>query len=374
VTTLSDWLEADWTTLSAELPWLERLRGVRQDVVYHAEGDVWIHTRMVREALVGLPAFSALPRHAQELVHAAALLHDVAKPWTTRAVFDDALMRERVTARGHSASGAAEARKILWELGVPVVDREAIAALVLRHQLPFFCVDDPAPERRAVLTSQTTRCDHLALVNEADALGRDCDDHDKLAENVALFRLLCEELGCLSAPFPFASPTARLRFSLRPDATRWEQPPEIFKCQVVVMAGLPGSGKDTWIRDNLPDWPVVSLDAIRRDQGVDPRAPQGPIAAAAREQARVFLRRQQPFVWNATNLTRPIRAKVIKLALDYGARVRVVHVETPHAEHARRNANREHAVPRAAIARMLRGWTLPEVTEAHEVSWVVSAG
>lgn len=27
-----------------------------------------------------------------------------------------------------------------------------------------------------------------------------------------------------------------------------------------MMSGLPGSGKDTWIQENLPDWGVISLD------------------------------------------------------------------------------------------------------------------
>ncbi|MFN7932168.1 MAG: AAA family ATPase [Bryobacteraceae bacterium] len=60
-----------------------------QDAVHHAEGDVWIHVRMVAEAL-------------------AALRHDVAKPICTR--IEDG----RLTSRGHSQRGAILARHILW--------------------------------------------------------------------------------------------------------------------------------------------------------------------------------------------------------------------------------------------------------------------
>ena len=30
------------------------------------------------------------------------------------------------------------------------------------------------------------------------------------------------------------------------------------------MSGMPGVGKDTWIRRHLPGWPVVSLDDLRQ--------------------------------------------------------------------------------------------------------------
>ena len=366
---LTDWLDADWTTLDAQLPWVRSMRGVRQDAVHHAEGDVWIHTEMVLSALRGIEAFGALPRPEQAMVHAACLLHDVAKAWTTRVeVGDDG--RERVTARGHSAAGAIEARRILWELGVDVPVREAICALIHRHQLPFFCVEDAKPERRAILTSLTTRCDHLAVVNEADGLGRICADPGRLADNVQLFTLLCEELGVGDKPYGFASDRARLRYVMRPESNRWDEPPEHYRCEMVMMCGLPGSGKDTWIQKNLPDWPVVSLDRIRRANGIPPEAPQGPVAAMAKEEARKHLRAKRNFVWNATNLTRSLRSLVSGLALNYDARVRMVHVEAPYKAHARRNRDREHPVPAVVIQRMLRKWDVPDVTEAHEVVWV----
>ena len=38
---LSQWSRASWADLQ-ELPWVRAMKGVVQDPVHHAEGDVWI--------------------------------------------------------------------------------------------------------------------------------------------------------------------------------------------------------------------------------------------------------------------------------------------------------------------------------------------
>ena len=48
------------------------------------------------------------------------------------------------------------------------------------------------------------------------------------------------------------------------------------------MSGLPGAGKDNWVRNNLPDWPVISLDAVREELDVDPTDAQGQVINRAR--------------------------------------------------------------------------------------------
>src|SRR5258706_15964334 len=92
--------EVDWTALD-RFPWIQAMRGVPQDPVHHAEGDVWIHTRMVAEALAALPAWRALDEDARATVFAGAVLHDVGKPACTRTGIDG-----KITSRGHSGYGA----------------------------------------------------------------------------------------------------------------------------------------------------------------------------------------------------------------------------------------------------------------------------
>jgi predicted kinase len=138
------------------------------------------------------------------------------------------------------------------------------------------------------------------------------------------------------------------------------------------MSGLPGAGKDRWIAENLPGWPVVSLDELRGELDVDPADNQGTVIQTARERAREHLRAGRSFVWSATNLSRALRSQTIRLAADYDARVRVVYVEAPPDVLFRQNAQRARPVPDTVIERLLDRWEVPDATEAHEVLHVVA--
>jgi predicted kinase len=360
-----DW-RVDWDYYDANYPWIRRLAGCAQDPVYHAEGDVWVHTRMVCEALAALPAWRALPDGDRRALFGAALLHDAGKPDCTRVEPDG-----RISSRGHSRRGAVLARQTLWRMDVPFAVREEIAGLIRWHQVPYFLIDRGDARRLAIEISWTVRCDRLALLAEADVRGRVCSDQGRLLDNVALFAEFCRGEGCLDAPRPFASDHARFLFfrdeDRHPDAPAHED----FRADVVLMSGLPGAGKDHWIKNHLPDWPVVSLDALRGELDVGPADAQGPVVNAARDRAREHLRAGRPFVWNATNLSRQLRGPCVRLFADYRARVRIVYVEAPAGRLFAQNRRRPAPVPEVVLERLLDRWEVPDRTEAHRVGWVV---
>ena len=356
-------LTIDWASFDA--PWVAAMAACPQDPEHHAEGDVWTHTKMVCDALVSLPEWQALPEGERELVFAAALLHDVAKPACTR--IEDGRIRQP----GHSLRGAAMVREMLWRAGVPARVREAIAGLIRHHQVPFFLIDQVDPRRRLAALSQVARCDHLALLTRADALGRITRDPQRLLDNIDLFAALAEGEGCERAPYAFPSDHTRFLYFRDEGRDPHTLAFDDTRCEVVVMSGLPGSGKDRWIRDNL-DLPVISLDGIREELDMPATGEQGAVINAARDRAREHLRRGEPFVWNATCLGRDIRRRIIDLCAAYRARVRVVYLEVPRARLLQQNRARAAVVPEAAIERMLRLWEPPDATEAHRVDWIVA--
>jgi predicted kinase len=280
----------------------------------------------------------------------------------------------RISSRGHSRRGAILARQILWRLGVPVAVCEQIVALVRHHQVPYYLVYRSDAQRLAIEISQAARCDWLALVVEADVRGRVCQDQQRLLDNVALFVELWRDEGCLEVPRPFTSDHARFLFFQ--DARRHPDAPahEDFRAEVIVMSGLPGSGKDTWVRANLPGWPVVSLDTVRDELATDAADEQGQVVNRAREQARELLRQGRSFGLNATNVSRQVRGQVVRLLTDYGARERVVYVEAPEERLLRQNSQRAPPVSQVVLERLLDRWEVPDGTEAHQVDWAVGTG
>ena len=359
-------LSVEWSELRATFPWVEALHACPQDPAWHAEGDVGIHTQMVLQALSSLSAFQALPDETKSELALAALLHDVAKPMTTVREADG-----RVTARGHSVRGARLAREILYREGVDPIRREAAVALIRHHQAPFFLIEKANPQALAIRISHALpSCHRLALLTEADARGRTCADLPRLRETIALFAAFAEEEGCLHGPWPFASDAARVRWFQDPARSPFDPGHHEPSCEVLLMSGLPGAGKDRWLAAHWSG-PVISLDQIRQELRLGPTDPQGPVIECARARAKEHLRAGRSFAWNATNISRDHRRRCLDLFTRYGARVRLVYVEVPLARLYAQNREREAPVPERVLERLIGKLEVPELTEAHERVWAV---
>ncbi len=362
-----DWC-VDWPAITREFDWIRRMQSCPQDPVHHAEGDVWTHVGMVCEALAGLDAWRVLHESCRDVLFAAALLHDVSKPECTRHE------NGRITSRGHSHRGAIRARGVLWQQGADLLLREQVASLVNHHQVPFYLIDRPDARRLSYLVSQSTRCDLLAMLATADALGRRCEDQAGILTRVELFREFCLEQNCLRAPRAFPSPLSRFEYFRREDRDPDYPAHDQSSCEVILMSGLPGAGKDTWVAAHASHLPSISLDDLRRQMGAAPSGNQGAVIQVAKEQARSFLRQRQGFVWNATNLSRDIRTQLIDLLTAYQARVRLVYVEAPCERLLRQNSERAKVVPSAALEHMLERWDVPGPAEAPLVEWWENTG
>jgi len=354
--------QVDWAAIWSLWPELAALDSCPQDPIYHAEGDVGTHTRMVVNALVADPAWQTLRSDDQSCLFWAAILHDIGKPAVTKQADDG-----RIASRGHARVGASIARQLLWHAGSPFAWREALCGIIAQHQLPFWLIERPDPMRLAIESSWRCRPDLLCLHAKADTLGRICQDQQAVLENVGLAAMTFEEAGCLQGPFAFANDESRVAFFERTDRDPHYAAHEDFKCTVTVMSGLPGAGKDRWIARHRPGHPVVSLDLIREALGVTATDNQGPVIQAAYDHARGYLRAGTDFVWNATNVTSQIRAKLLRLLRDYGARIEIAYVEVRPDLLRQQNRNRPDAVPDAVLDHLARKLEPPEAWEAHEI-------
>lgn len=184
--------------------------------------------------------------------------------------------------------------------------------------------------------------------------------------------MIAEELGCIEKPYSFKNGFSQRAYFLK--KTTWCDQ-EMFNDtwgKVIMISGLPGTGKDTWISENYPDLPMVSLDEIRKQLKILPTDNQGKAIATAQGMAKGYLRNKQPFVWNATDITQATRTKWVSLFEQYGAAVEVVFLETEWEEQMRRNENRTASVPLNKIEDMLSKLEIPQPFESEKVRWEIT--
>lgn len=359
----------DWDSLQ-RFSWVRDMKGVPQSPVHHAEGDVETHTRMVLEQLEQLPEYLELTEQEQHVVWAAALLHDVEKRSTTTT--DE---NGDIVSPGHAKRGATTARRILYrDIKTPYELREEIVGLVRYHGLPLWVFEKPDPIRALLKASLEVNTRLLAILAKADILGRICLDQQEMLYRIEMFKELCIEQECWGKPKEFSSDLARFQYFRKEESTADYTPFDNRKTELVMLSGIAGSGKDYYLQRNYPDYEVISLDAMRREQKISHRDAQGNgrIVQAAKERARECLRKHRSFVWNATNITAQMRGQLVDLFEIYNPVIRIVYLEVPYQQLQAQNRNREFPIPEIAIEKMIDKLEVPKLWEAHTVEYVVS--
>lgn len=361
----------EWNQLEKDFDFVRDMHGVPQDRVHHAEGDVAIHTRMVISALQELPAYKELSLQEQEILFAAALLHDVEKRSTT-VMEDDG----SITSKGHAKKGAMTSRLLLYTmLPTPFHIREAVVNLVRYHGLPIWAIEKPDPAKAVIEASLMVNTKWLSILARADAIGRECSDKQDLLYRIDLFEALCQENNCWGEARMFATANAKFQYFRKHDEAFPDFVPfDEFGSTAILLSGLPGAGKDTYVFHHYRDWPVINLDDIRRENKISPtdKSGNGTVIQLAKEQARVYLRKKQNFVWNATNITKSMREQLIDLFATYKAFIKLIYVEVPYNKLHSQNMSREASLPYYALDRLVRKLEVPAGWEVHEVEYFVS--
>jgi len=166
------WLHA-LGVLDQLFPEIKALIDVPQDKVWHPEGDVFVHTRLVVDR--AREQIEDLPYAKQVTVMLAALAHDFGKPATTE------FLEGRWRSRGHEDAGIGPTESFLDRLNVHTLDgydvRAQVVALVRDHLKPgeFFKKRDEVGDGAFRRLARKCELDLLYRVARADSLGRNAD-------------------------------------------------------------------------------------------------------------------------------------------------------------------------------------------------------
>ena len=368
----------DWELIfsSLLLPFKEELNNTLQEAKWHGEGNVLKHTMMVCEELIKLAEYQKLSEDYQLVLFIAALFHDIAKPVCTKIIDDE------IRSFNHPTKGALITREYLWKnlelAGTKEYQefREGIALLVKYHSEPTYFNYEKNKNKLVIRLSTNTELtkyftnELLYLLAKADILGRIAESNEEKLEYIEEFKKTAIELDCYNKSFKFSDNYTKFKYLNSENIWHYQNVYDSSWGEIILICGLPGTGKDTYIKNNFSSHQVISLDDIRKKYKIKPTQNQGEVYNIAKEMAKEFLRKKIPFVWNATNITDFTRSKQIALFHEYNAKVKVIFLETSWEENKKRNQNRKNEVSQKVIEEMLKKLTIVENDEAENIMWL----
>jgi predicted kinase len=385
------------------MPELEEMANCVQDPIWHAEGNVLLHTQMVMDAAhAEIESASRLSLGLRQTIYLAAFLHDVGKPLTTSTS-----EAGRVISPGHSVAGMPLARSILYRLGTPFEVREQTLMLIFHHMTAYRLVGRIQPElvvdgvnveqQKYWRLSTDVNMQALYHVTRADWIGREGTNIERTLAQINTFRKrsifyrIWEKgfEGVLSESDLYKITTdpkeqARIKhemllLSLNGQLQRREEALEFIKTHPQIASpttahfyltvGVPGCGKSTWLAENLKGARIISSDEKRMELFGD--------VSWQGDNTRVFdecysdidnaLSRGEIVALDATNIKTNQRIDFLDLARRHHAHTKIVYFDLPLEVALERNLKRDRRVPEEAIVRYFHELIAPRRTEAQEL-------
>lgn len=136
--------------------------------------------------------------------------------------------------------------------------------------------------------------------------------------------------------------------------------------EVVLLVGLPASGKSYYAEQMKNDYDIFSSDAVRKELYGDASVQKNPadVFSLLQERARESLFDGKSVVIDATNIISKDRAPYIEMGKTLGAdSIRAVVFATPIDVCKERNAKRERSVPEYVYDKMMAKFEVPSLEE-----------
>lgn len=149
---------------------LNQMIGIPQDPQWHPEGDVWEHTLLVCDAVVGAKSWQGgLSCEDRLTIMMACLLHDTGKVTTTKTIIKEGI--QRIVSPGHAQVSSRLSKVFLDQIGAPLWLTQRVRPLVQEHMMHLQQPTERAV-RRLSKRLEPESIKHLCHLMLADAKGR----------------------------------------------------------------------------------------------------------------------------------------------------------------------------------------------------------
>jgi predicted kinase len=361
--------DVNWTELD-KYDWIQDMKSTIQDKVYHQEGNVYNHTKMVVNELFKQEEFQKLSIQEKHILVITAIFHDIEKRSTT-VIEEDG----RVTSKGHGIKGGKTTNYILYkDFNVPFNIRYEIVQLIKYHSKALWWETAKDSNHYVIKLSLLLNNKYLVILSTADVNGRIAGDTSRQLETIEFFKELCIENECYDKTKTFKSNLSRnyyIKNGGYPEIEVFDDT----KSNVKILCGIAGSGKDTHIRD-LKNFEVISLDDIRKEfkSKIGDKKSAGRVIQEAKSRAKEYLRNNIDFIWNATNLTRNNRQQLINIFSPYNPYIEIIYIEKDYNTLIKQNKERVESdlVPLDVIDNMIKKLELPELIETFDLKTYIN--
>ena len=379
-----------------EFEFLYQLKNTEQDIVWHAEGDVHIHTDMVLKEVYELIVLNNFTESEQFVLILSALLHDIAKPISTKKVFSDRDNRELVIAPNHEQKGM----DYIFHKLLNYVDHKNrdfhdfmsyeefinIVTVVGYHQIPKKVVGTDFNRYTFANIAMKVNPKLVYFLEVADFKGRTCYDTESQLDYLHLFKSYMDDFGYLDG-FDKASLGIENEYVLHKgfnllktgEISMFDEAEAKFfehknnHAELILLSGLSGVGKTTYIKENYSNHTIISFDDIRESLSFrENQKDNAEVVRIAKDRLKIHLARKEKIVFDATNIRIDLRDKILTIGHNYHALNKIVFLVDSLNNIIERDKKREYSVGEKVILTQEYNFQTPDKSEADDVSWVLN--